>query len=229
VRDSLESFVLEDKKVSVIRRTAVGEPATLPIPPNEAYVIIQNGDDVIDTNDPTTKPKERHYLLNDLTGGKVEVDLSDPLSILNVVNGIIGAPPAPPDTLIGSSLVPTTVAGPGGSVLTLPGFVTDPSVVAQAGNDVAVYNAQLTAYAARVARWTATANTLLGLIGVKTPPVSPAKPDAPKQPAEKTPDAAAKPPAKTKKPAAKPPAKTKKPVAKKAASSTTPAPVRKKK
>ena len=72
---------------------------------------IQNGDDVNDTGDPKSKPKERHYLVNDITGGN-EVDLHDPLSIINVINGIIGDPPSPPNTLIGSSAVPTAVADP---------------------------------------------------------------------------------------------------------------------
>jgi hypothetical protein len=117
----------------------------------------------------------------------------------------IGQPPAPPDTLLGTSLVPTVVAGPGGSTLTLPRYVVDPSVVAQGGNAVQVYNAQLTAFAARVTRWNGVYDRLMG---TKPAPSAQAAPKG-KQPLASGSPAAAKAAVKdgAKKPAKAKPAK----------------------
>jgi hypothetical protein len=103
-------------------------------------------------------------LFNEKSGGYIEFDTRDPAAVISAFNRCIGLPPADPEILMGSSLVPVQVPVPG-TTLTVQSYVTDDSVTADIANRIALHNADVAVFQARAERLM---QELALMLGVRT-------------------------------------------------------------
>jgi hypothetical protein len=131
-------------------------------------MIIVSGDNEYDTNDPNRQPPHMERLYDAWSDMYVFFDPTNPISVFNAIQRVIGHPPMPPAVTAGTSLVPVMVAGPGGyGPILLQSFVVDPHKEAELTAEQASFNVQVQAWTARMTALTSQFDVLLNRIASK--------------------------------------------------------------